>query len=336
MRRAAASPLVRACGSALVSLLAISAVVLWATRQDAPRLPSDTDDVALVTVAVLLYAVATLLRGWRWHQILLRLDADHQALDAYALTTVGYMGNTVLPARGGEVLRTVLLAGRTGLGKSEVLGSVIAERALDAVSLAVLFSCLTWAGIAGSPLGQRPALVAVAVIAIGGAAAWMFLHARRQGRLHGIARRLRPIGRASRPLVSRWGLALLGLSLVVWLIEGSIFWLVAQSLSLPVSAVDALFVSVLSAFSALIPAAPGYVGTFDAAVIFGLKTLQVAGGQAVAFALLVRFVLFIPITAVGLVFLLTRYGAVGRRWAAAGAAPGLFRRRAAAPEPPVG
>jgi uncharacterized protein (TIRG00374 family) len=147
--------------------------------------------------------------------------------------------------------------------------------------------------------------------------------------------RLRPVLRASRPLLSLWGLRLLALSLVVWLIEGAIFWLVAQCLGLGVTPVDALYVNVLGSVSALIPAAPGYVGTFDAAVIFALKTLQVAGGQAVAFVILVRFVLFVPITVVGLAFLLTRYGAVGRVWRR-DPARAWARRRRPASEPPVG
>jgi uncharacterized membrane protein YbhN (UPF0104 family) len=67
---------------------------------------------------------------------------------------------------------------------------------------------------------------------------------------------------------------------------------------------------VLASFFALIPAAPGYVGTFDSAVLFGLHALKVAGGNAVAFAVLVRFVMFVPITAVGLVLLVTRYGGI--------------------------
>jgi hypothetical protein len=50
------------------------------------------------------------------------------------------------------------------------------------------------------------------------------------------------------------------------------------------------------------------VGTFDAAVVFGLKALGVTGGVAVSYALLVRFVLFVPITAVGLGLLVARYG----------------------------
>ena len=65
---------------------------------------------------------------------------------------------------------------------------------------------------------------------------------------------------------------------------------------------------VLSSFFALIPAAPAYAGTFDAAIVFGLKALGITGGAAVSFAILVRAVLFVPITIVGLVLVLVRYG----------------------------
>jgi glycosyltransferase 2 family protein len=312
MSRLLRSRALRRWGGILVSVLAVGAVVVWALRQEPPRLPTDHNRLLELVAAVGLYGVATVIRGWRWHVILRRLGAGHRTFDSYALVTVGYMGNTVLPARGGEVLRTVLLSGRAKSGKVEILGSIVTERVLDAMSLAVLFVALTWAGIAGSPLGQRPALVAVAVLLAGAAAAWAFLQARRRGKLRGVADKLRPFLRASRPLLDRAGLGLLLVSVLVWLTEGTIFWLVARSLSLPLGIGDGLFLVVLSAFSALIPAAPGYVGTFDAAAIFGLRALHVAGGQAVAFLLLVRCVLFVPITVVGLGLFVTRYAGLSR------------------------
>ena len=58
----------------------------------------------------------------------------------------------------------------------------------------------------------------------------------------------------------------------------------------------------------LMPAAPGYVGTFDAAVLFAVHRLGATGSTAVAYLVMLRFVLFVPITLVGLVFLVTRYG----------------------------
>jgi hypothetical protein len=50
------------------------------------------------------------------------------------------------------------------------------------------------------------------------------------------------------------------------------------------------------------------VGTYDAAILFGLTALDVGGGSAVGFALLTRFVLFLPITLTGLALMVVRYG----------------------------
>ena len=304
----AAPPRWRRILALAVSVVSLAAVVVWAAGQEAPRFPTAADDLALLVAAVGLYAVATVARGWRWHAILGHLGAGHRALDAYALVPVGYMGNAVLPARGGELLRIFLLAGRSSARRREILGSILSERLLDAVSLALLFIVLTFLGIARSPLGDRPAVVALVALAAGIAAVAGYLALRRRGRFERFAATVRPVVRSSRPLLGRAGALLGAATLGVWLIEGVIFWLVAQSLDLHVSLAEGCSLLVLTSFMSLIPAAPGYVGTFDAAVIFGLKALDVTGGQAVAYALLVRFVLFFPVTVAGLAILVARYG----------------------------
>ena len=298
--------------AALISVVSLGAVVAWALGQDTPHFPTDASALLLLALAVALYAVATTVRSWRWHAVLRKAAVPHQGRDAYALVPVGYMGNTVLPARGGEVLRILLLARRSGARRREVLGTIVSERVLDAVSLALLFIALTFAGIANTPLGESPAVIACIVIAAGGLALGGYLALRRRGRFDRFAAAVRPVARASKPLLGLTGLLLLGATVLVWLIEGTIFWLVAHSLSLDVNPVEGCFILVLTSFFSLIPAAPGYVGTFDAAVVFGLRAVGVVGGQAVAFALLVRFILFVPITIVGLVLLVARYGGLSQ------------------------
>ena len=298
----------RAALGALVSVVSLAAVVLWALGQDTPRIPTGPRDLSLLAGAVGLYALATVVRCWRWHAILRHAGAGHRRADAYALVPVGYMGNTVLPARGGELLRILLLGRRSDARRRELLGTIVSERMLDAVSLALLFVALTLAGIANSPLGERPAVIAAAVMVGGAAALCGYIALRRRGRFERFAALVRPVARGSKPLLGPIGLLLLAATIFVWLIEGTIFWLVARALGLDINPVDGCFLLVLTAFFSLIPAAPGYVGTFDAAVVFGLHALSVDGGQAVAYALLVRFVLFLPITVAGLILLVTRYG----------------------------
>ena len=300
----------------VVSVVAVGAVVWWASRQEAPTLPTSPGDLALVGAGLLVYVVATFARGWRWHLVLRSTGIEHPPVDAYALVAVGYMGNTVLPARGGEALRILLLAERSTARRREVLGSIIAERLFDVIALVLLFAALTILGIAGTPAGTSPAVIAIIVLvgAVGGLFAYDRL--RRAGKFERFAATLRPIARSSRIFATWEGPGLLGVTIFVWFAEGLIFVLVAHALGLELSFPEGVFLVVFSSFFALIPAAPGYAGTYDAALLFGLHALDIRAGSAVSFAILARFVLFGPITVAGLVLLLTRYGGVQRAWCA--------------------
>lgn len=292
----------------LVSALALLGFAWWAAHQEAPTIPTSAAALSKLGLGVLVYAAATVVRGWRWHVLLRRSGVEHHAADAYALVPVGYMGNTILPARGGELLRVVLLAARSPARKREIAGAILAERLLDALVLAGLFVLLTLARIGGSPAGDWPAVAAAVGLALVGAAAIAALRLGHSPRFAALVERVRPVARASvllfRPVGALLALATAG----VWLLEGIVFTLVGGALGLGVSLLEGVFLVVLSSFFALIPAAPAYAGTFDAAIVFGLKALKITGGAAFSFALLVRAVLFVPITVVGLVLVVARYG----------------------------
>jgi uncharacterized membrane protein YbhN (UPF0104 family) len=294
-----------------ISIVTIGAFVWWALHQDAPKLPTSPAAIATLAGAVLVYGVSIVIRGWRWHTLLRRAHIEHDGRDAYALIPVGYMGNAILPARGGEVLRVVLMASRSPARKREVAGSIVAERLLDAAVLAALFAILTWIGIAGSPVGELAAWLAVGGVAglIGLGA--LGLRLRRHPRVLPLASKLRPFALASARLMHPWGLALAAVTAGVWCLEGMVFYLVGVSLELPIAWIDGLFLVVLTSFFALIPAGPAYAGTFDTAAVFGLKALDVTGGAALSFALLIRAVLFLPITLCGLILVVVRYGGWG-------------------------
>ena len=294
--------------SLLVSAIALIGFAWWASNQDRPTIPTSARALSELGIAVLVYALATLTRGWRWHVLLRRSGVVHKALDAYALVPVGYMGNTILPARGGELLRVVLLAGRSPARKREIGGAILAERLLDALVLAGLFVILTVAQVGGRPAGDWPAFVAAGGLVLIGVAAAVALRLRHHPRFTALVERIRPVLRASvllfRPVGALLALATAG----VWVLEGIIFTLVGDALGLDLSLLEGVFLVVLSSFFALIPAAPAYAGTFDAAIVFGLKALDIAGGAALSFAILVRAVLFVPITVAGLILVVVRYG----------------------------
>jgi uncharacterized membrane protein YbhN (UPF0104 family) len=314
-----------------VSIFSLAAVAWWSVHQKTPSFPTSGPKIGLILIAVALYGLATLARGFRWHAILNRPGIDHRRSDAVGLTVVGYMGNTVLPARGGEILRILLLGERSSSSRREILGSIVAERLLDALGLGTLFVLMTWIGVAGRPTGQIPAIVTVGTVVAAALGIGGYLRLRNRGYMARFATVARPFARATRLLYGRIGLALFFLTIAIWVIEGLIFWLLGRSLGLGIHPVDSLFLVVLTSFFLLVPAAPGYLGTFDAALLFGLGAIDVKGGQALSFVLLARFVLFVPITVAGALIMFTRYGGLRRLRSVATGAFGTGKRAARRP-----
>ncbi len=303
------------------SVVALAAVVFWASHQDAPRFPHTGGAIAWMATAGVLYAAATLIRAERWHRILEVTGIHSSRADCYGLTTVGYMGNNVLPARAGEVLRVVLMDQRATLddgskaGKRTLLGTIVAERAMDLMVLATMTVVVGFGVLHEKnalPTGDHPLLVAgggLALLIIGLVALKVLNDRGQLTRLRDLAR---PLAGAPRALWGPAGVPLLAATVVLWGVEGSVYLTVAKAVGLDISATGALYLVGLTNFVAALPAAPGSIGTFDAAVAFGARVLGGSGGLVVSYVLLLRFILYIPITVVGLIVLVTRYGGWAR------------------------
>jgi glycosyltransferase 2 family protein len=307
----------------VVWIVPIAGVVWWAMKQEAPTFPSDLGGIMALVGALALYVVATLMRGERWLHILRRSKIDATRADAHALVPVGYMGNNVLPARGGELLRTFLLGSRVQTTKRTILGTILAERVLDAVALGVILVVLA-AGLLRRLPKPNETLVLIGVglvVLLMLAVAVAFLRYRE--RLIFVLRALAPMAAPSKQLLSGFGLVLLLVSLLIWCVEASVYIAVGHAVDITLSLQDGLAVVAFTNAAALIPAAPGYIGTYDAAVIFAVDAVSSAAKSAVlSYLLLLRFVLFVPITVVGLVLLVARYGGLSRIRAACAAAKG--------------
>lgn len=66
----------------------------------------------------------------RW-QVLLSPAVSVNTLDAFSYIMIGYLANTILPLRLGDIVRAVLLGRRHALSAMSVLGTVTVERLLD-------------------------------------------------------------------------------------------------------------------------------------------------------------------------------------------------------------
>lgn len=294
-----------------VSVATLAASIVWASRQDAPELPTSASSLLCLGAALAVYLCALGLRGFRWKAILDRAGVPLENLDPYAICTIGYMGNIVLPFRGGEALRIVLVRQRAHVPWGVAVGSVVPERILDAFTLGALFAAFAFSAAVETP-GGRAAAVAALLATIGIAAAGFVAHrARGLPRLEPLAARLRPFAQASRPLLTPAALWLVALSLLISALDGIVFWLIAESLSLPLNPIDGIGLAVVAAAASLVPAGPAFAGTLDLALLVSLGALGVNSGPAISFAILLRFVVFVPVTAIGLLLAAFRYGGLG-------------------------
>ena len=94
-------------------------------------------NVPYVLVCCLLCTTALFLRAFRW-RILLRAEGDVSVPSAFWATAAGYFGNNFLPARAGEVVRTVMISSRAKLSKTFVLTTALSERLADGITLVTI------------------------------------------------------------------------------------------------------------------------------------------------------------------------------------------------------
>jgi uncharacterized protein (TIRG00374 family) len=299
---------------ALLSLACLVALVLWAVQQEAPTLPAKPARLAELAAAVAFYLVGCAARAERWYELLRYNGAQPRRVDAYGLLAVGNAGNNILPARAGDALRVVMIVPRAKTDARTAIGTIVAERVLDVVVLLGLFVVLAYGVLGGVdvPSAGRllfAALLVAALLAAAATTAWV-LH--RRGHLERVLAFLAPMAEATRRLRSNHGLRLLGLTFVVWALEWVAWWLTARAAGLDLALLEVGYLMGLASVFALVPSGPGYVGTFDAAIAFGVRAIGHSGAQALSYLLLLRFVVTVPITLIGLVVLVARYGGVGR------------------------
>jgi uncharacterized protein (TIRG00374 family) len=151
------------------SLFAIAGLVLGAAAVWIVLQAVDLDEaVAILGRAAPLPVIAIVgavaiqlaLRAARWSHLLPTVPRIRPAR-LLAPLLIGYLGNTVLPARLGEPMRAVIAARREPLGTTEALASVLLERVIDVATLAMV--AFVAAILVGSPAWTAQALGFAAV-----------------------------------------------------------------------------------------------------------------------------------------------------------------------------
>jgi uncharacterized protein (TIRG00374 family) len=277
---------------------------------------------------VAVYFIGVWVRAWRWHYLLGPIK-NIPTKTMFPITTIGYMGNNIYPARAGEVLRAVILKRREGVPVSASLATIIVERIFDGVVMLgfVFVNLPELAKLTGSS-GFVGNIQQVAVIGTGvflGALiifllAAMFPQVTARVGLWFIERLLPK--RMQENVTSIMNKFLEGLaslrspfnvlmvfftSVIIWLLETGKYWFVMHAFPFQVSFFALMLMNGIVNLATTIPSAPGYIGTFDAPGIAVLTAFGVPQATAAGYTLVLHVALWLPITLLG-AYYLTREG----------------------------
>lgn len=286
--------------------VAVSVVALVLVGQGAD-IPAAIGGVIAVDPHWLVLPIAVVIvqlgiRSIRWAALLtavgpLRLGAR----EVVGPLAAGYLGNAVLPARLGEVLRIVLVSRRTGVPATAATASVVVERVIDLIALlAIATAASALIGATGwLPFTGMLALLGTIGIALPLAAPIADrLPARLPERARDVLDRfLRAFAAARPPVIVRAWL----LSLLAWSCDVLVVWLCAQALGIAVSPGTAALIAAGAAVGAALPAAAGYLGTYELGAMTMAAFAGVPADEALQIALLAHAIAVLPLALVGLI-----------------------------------
>ncbi len=233
------------------------------------------------------------------------------------------MGNNIFPARAGELLRSIVLKHRYDISISASLASIIVERIIDGVvMLGFIFFNLTELNKLTDSSGFVGSIRALALwgsVAFIGALLFFLLAAKFPHKTETFIRwvakifpqkwheKILNIGlrfiTGIEALNSWKSLSIvLGTSVVIWLLETSVYWVVMRAFPMQVSFFGLMLMNGILNLSTTLPSAPGYIGTFDAPGIALMSAYGIDKSLAAGYTLVLHAALWLPVTLLGAYF----------------------------------
>jgi len=280
-------------------------------------------DYRYILLAIGFTFINYFLRAVRWRYLLIS-EKSIPLSSLYPATIIGYMANNLLPARLGEFVRAYTLAQRERLETPAVFASLVIDRLFDGftVLLLLLMALFTLR----LPVGMEDAAVALraggAVMFLLYCAVVLFLYLLKRHTmrtLSAVEYVLKPFPkRLSDSLIPLLGsfiggirlsprgahvAALLASSAGIWFfcILPVDMTLRSFNIHLPLSA--SMFILVLLVFAVMVPASPGFIGTYHYACYKGLSVFGVPETTSVSIALVMHGTGFFPVIIAGLYYL---------------------------------
>lgn len=272
-----------------------------------------------LVAAVLLTFVSYWLRAVRWRYLLIH-ERSLPLGSLYPAVIIGYMANNLFPARLGEFIRAWFLAEREQMKSASVFASLVIDRLFDGLSVMVILALVMFNLRLPSGMEQTSAILktgAITTLLFYGFVLFFLLLLKRRpmSTLGLLAKLMKPFPTLfSEKVITLSGAFLQGFKLsgnyrhlMMILFSSALIWISATvpihlillgfGIHLPLTA--SFFIMVLLVFAVMLPAAPGYIGTYHLACYTGLVAFNIQPTQAAAISLVIHGVGFFPVIIAG-------------------------------------
>lgn len=270
-----------------------------------------------VLPALALYFIGVGVRAVRWHYLLRPIKTIPSGA-LFRAVVIGYMANNVLPLRMGEIVRAYMLGAQEQVSKTATLVTILVERVFDGLTMLTFIVAASFFLDLGGEMNARVQFISAIFIAVILAMAIAAGMPRRVERLaEAVLTRVPAAPLRERALKltravleglgalrsPRDSLAVFALSLIVWLFECGMYVVIAFGFNLHLPFAVFLVATALANLVTIAPSTPGYVGVFDAPIVYILTTFGVNPNVATSYTLVLHAALYLPVTLLGLYYL---------------------------------
>jgi uncharacterized membrane protein YbhN (UPF0104 family) len=283
----------------LASATCATGFLLWARHQQIPRLPSSIEQIFALLLGVVAYTLATFGLCERWLFLLRRQASGFSRLAGYRPVVLGQLGNVFLPARAGDAIRVgVVATTHEEISMSSAVGALVAERALDIGCHAVLLVTVLVGmfGPSTGKLGHLPTILLGLALLLGAVIALRAVGGSLLSQLDIGPLVPKLLGPLLAPLIGlRYGSrAVIALSVAMWASEIGGWWAASHAVGLNLTLLQAAYVFAIASLALIVPVGFGAIGTLDAGIYLGIRTIGVSTVPVLSFVLLLRALFILP------------------------------------------
>jgi glycosyltransferase 2 family protein len=275
--------------------------------------------------ALVFYFAGVWIRAVRWGVLLSPLRRGIHPYHLFKVLVIGYMGNDILPARLGDVIRVYVLSRRERVTKSATLATILVERIFDGLTM---IGFLTVSALFIALNSEMTTILRVtSALFVAGLLVFIFLAASPDrittmvrlilgrspiGALIPVALHERALHMTSSfveglAVLRSWRgvLSVMGLSVAAWAAEATMYYIIGAwgfGLTLPVHAYT--ITTAAANLGTLVPSSPGYIGVFDGiakVVLAGL--FKIDSSLALSYVVVLHAALYFPVTIWGLFYM---------------------------------